>query len=138
MRTADTIAQQAEQSEPKVESLACEQALEQPKASPADRIKQWRWVKGQSGNPNGRPRDDFSAEFARKVMEAEGDEELLNEYARGYANQLRKGNAYTFKELAERGYGKLTDKVQHTGADGGPIQTAITVTFANPDASTAG
>jgi hypothetical protein len=57
------------------------------------------------------------------VLEAEGNEELLQEYAHGFSKQLRKGNAYTFKELAERGYGKLVQRNEVTGKDGGPIET---------------
>jgi hypothetical protein len=37
----------------------------------------------------------------------------LNQYAAGFKKQLTKGNAYTFKELAERGYGKLKETHEH-------------------------
>jgi len=108
MRTADQIEAQNSQTELEQKS-GSEQSQEQPR-NPADHLRRFRWGKGQSGNPGGRPKKDFAAEFARKVLEANGDEELLNEYAEGFVKQLRKGNAYTFKELAERGYGKLVEK----------------------------
>jgi Family of unknown function (DUF5681) len=100
VKTADTI------EEIKASS---EQVAEQVKVDRAPQIAPFRWVKGQSGNPGGRPKKDFAAEFARKVLEAQGNEELLAKYATGFARQLAKGNAYTFKELAERGYGKLKE-----------------------------
>jgi hypothetical protein len=108
MRTADSIEETKAQKAS--ETPASEQAQEQPrKPSPADRVIQFRWVKGQSGNPGGRPKKDFAAEFARRVLEAQGNPELLEQYATGFARQLAKGNAYTFKELAERAFGKLKE-----------------------------
>lgn len=114
MKTAEFIAEQQSQSETGTE--ATDHAPDQAE-SPAARIRKWQWKKGQSGNPGGRPKRDFAAMFARMIIEAEGDEALLNEYAEGFAKQLRKGNAYTFKELAERGYGKMPQHVQVTNTD---------------------
>ena len=94
-----------------------EQPEKQPKRNRASHLVNWCWKKGQSGNPGGRPKHDFASEFARKVLEAEGDEKKLTEYANAFAAQLGKGNAYTFKELAERGYGKLKENVQHDFGD---------------------
>lgn len=103
-RTADSI------EEAKSQTADSEQS---PKQSPRSRveplIKFW-WKKGQSGNPGGRPKRDFAAEFARKVLEAQDNEHLLAQYAAGFAKQLTKGNAYTFKELAVRGYGNIVEK----------------------------
>jgi hypothetical protein len=68
------------------------------------------YPKGVSGNPGGKPQYDVAAELARAVIQ----EYKLEAFA-GLGKQLSKGNAYTFKELAERGYGKLkeTKEVTH-------------------------
>lgn len=64
------------------------------------------WPKGVSGNPAGRPRHDLSAEIARAVFEQ--NPELIY---RVMLRALKKGNAKTFAVLANRGYGKVTAKV---------------------------
>lgn len=112
MRTADSIEESKAQKDPKdIDSKCSDHAPEQ---RGPEHLVRFRWKKGQSGNPGGRPKSDFAAEFARKVLEARDNEELLEEYATGFAKQLSKGNAYTFKELAERGYGKLKEKIEVT------------------------
>lgn len=68
-------------------------------------LKPWHWQPGQSGNPNGRPKHDLAAEMARAVFENNGP--AL--YA-AFTKALKRGNAYAFKELADRAYGKLKDR----------------------------
>lgn len=68
------------------------------------------YVKGQSGNPGGRPKNDVAAEIARAIFE--NDSEAIY---RAFAKGLRSGNAYAFSVLADRGFGKLKEKVEHTG-----------------------
>jgi hypothetical protein len=53
------------------------------------------------------PKRDLSAEIARAVFEQ--NPELIY---RAMLKALRKGNARTFAILAERGYGKLTTRVE--------------------------
>jgi len=51
------------------------------------------------------------------------------------AQQLGKGNAYAFSVLADRAYGKVkeTQRVEHTAADGAPLE--ITIRIVKPDGS---
>lgn len=105
MRTAEQI----EENKAQRTGESSDQLPKQVKRKLPAKMVEFCWKKGQSGNPGGRPKSDFAAEFARKILEAKGDEKLLNEYANGFVSQLRKGNAYTFKELAERGFGKLKE-----------------------------
>ena len=65
---------------------------------------------GQSGNPGGRPKHDVAAEIARAIFE--GNREQA--YA-GLGKALIGGNAYVFKELADRAYGKMTEKLRLSG-----------------------
>lgn len=65
--------------------------------------------KGVSGNPGGKPKYDVAAEIARMIIE-----ENREEAYKGLAKALCKGNAYVFKELADRGYGKLKESKEVT------------------------
>jgi hypothetical protein len=65
--------------------------------------------KGVSGNPGGRPKNDLAKQIAQAVFEQ--NEEAI--YI-AMTKALLKGNAYTFKELAERAFGKLTNRMEIT------------------------
>jgi hypothetical protein len=112
MQTADSI--EARNSEPKQPESSPQNT---PKPSPADRIAPWRWQKGFCPNPSGRPKRDRAAEIAREVFERNPEAVY-----QAMAKALVKGNAYAFKELAERGFGKLVEKKEVTGKDGGPLE----------------
>lgn len=79
----------------------------------ATRIAPWKWQKGQSGNPGGRPKDDVAKQIAQAVFEQ--NPEAI--YA-AMSKALTKGNAYVFKELAERAFGKLKETHEVQGLDG--------------------
>jgi hypothetical protein len=71
-----------------------------------------QWKPGQSGNPGGRPKNDIAAEIARAVFE-QNTENLY----KAFAKSALQGNAYVFKELADRGYGKQKETVVHEGLE---------------------
>ena len=77
------------------------------------------WKPGECPNPGGKPKHDVASSFARAVIEGSLDVA----YA-GFSKQLAKGDAYAFTQLAERGYGKLLQKQELTGKDGGPVHLA--------------
>ena len=79
--------------------------------------KATQWKPGQSGNPGGLPKDDVSRAIARAAFE--NDPAAL---IQAFHGALRKGNAYTFKELADRAYGKVKERVEHSGPDGGAMR----------------
>jgi hypothetical protein len=64
------------------------------------------YPKGVSGNPGGKPRVDMSAIIARAILEE--NQEAIYE---GLAKALIKGNAYVYKELSDRAYGKVNTPV---------------------------
>src|SRR5437879_121558 len=71
------------------------------------------WKPGQSGNPGGCPKNDAAKEIAQAVLE--GNKEAA--YA-AFTKALLKGNAYVFKELADRAYGKVKETIEHSGSLG--------------------
>ena len=113
---AESVSNQTQQSS---EQKVKQQKRKRGNPNLAELNKPYRWQKGQSGNPGGRVKHDFAAKFARMVLEAAGNPDMIEQYAEGFAAQLRKGNAYTFKELAVRGYGNIAEKreIEHTFRD---------------------
>lgn len=65
------------------------------------------WPKGVSGNPGGRPKRDMAAEIAQAVFEQ--NPEMIYQ---AMAKKLLKGDAHVFRELANRAFGKVPQKVE--------------------------
>ena len=107
MRTAETIAQQAEANPQRTENTSKGRGRH-----PNSRANLRPFRPGVSGNPGGKPKYDVAAALARAIIE-ENQEEAY----KGLAKALLKGNAYVFKELAERGYGKLKEKMEVSGGE---------------------
>jgi hypothetical protein len=72
---------------------------------------------GVCANPGGRRKQDWAADIARAVFENNGEA-----IYKAMLKPLLNGNAYAFKELAERAYGKMKERHELTGPDGRPIQ----------------
>jgi hypothetical protein len=68
--------------------------------------------KGVSGNPGGKPRVDVSAIIARAILE-ENSEAVYQALAKA----LCRGNAYVYKELSDRAYGKVNTPVTVEAGD---------------------
>lgn len=107
MRTADSIEETKAQRG--TDSQKTERGSTRRGKHPNSRANLRPFRPGISGNPGGRPRFDVAAALARAVIE-ENEEEAY----KGLAKALMKGNAYVFKELADRGYGKLKERVEHS------------------------
>ncbi len=80
-----------------------------------------KFVKGQSGNPGGRPKDEYGLkELARaKTIEAiETIIEIMQDAEAPHAARLNAACA-----LLDRGHGKPVQMTEITGKDGGAIET---------------
>ena len=79
-----------------------------------------RFKKGESGNPSGLPGTNLSERIARAVL-AKYEPQIVE----GLGAKLRKGDIQAFSIVSDRADGKLKEKrqIDHTGADGGPIET---------------
>ncbi len=89
-------------------------AISNPNSTPKKRgnfasIAPYCFKPGQSGNPNGRPKNDIAAEVARAVFE--GNKEAIY---KAMTEAMLKGNPYAFKEFADRAYGKLRESKEVT------------------------
>lgn len=110
MRTADSIEESNAQKSLNSGKSTGDRRGQHPNSRANLKIKPF--LPGVSGNPGGKPKFDVAAALARAIIE--NNEEAAY---KGLAKALCKGNAYVFKELADRGYGKLKDKLEVSGMD---------------------
>ena len=75
-------------------------------------LKPKPWPKGVSGNPGGKPGYDVAAKIARKIFEL--NEEQIYQ---GMAQEVIDGKPYAFDVVANRGFGKLVEKHEHSADD---------------------
>lgn len=110
MRTADQIEEMNAQKEL---SKSAEETAEKRQrlpngCDPFEIGKNTQFKPGNSGGP-GRPKNDIAEQIAIMALEM-----CPAEVAQAMAKQMLKGNAYTFKEMAERGCGKLKERKEIT------------------------
>jgi hypothetical protein len=117
MKTADSIEEQTERKAARGESDKHDahksvtvrvRSREETRAAQNAAIAPYRWQPGKSANPGGRPKHDLAAEIARAVFEKNAEA-----LYKAYTKAALRGNAYCFKELSDRAYGKLKERVEH-------------------------
>lgn len=72
-----------------------------------EQVKPFRFKPGQSGNPGGKPKIDLSAEIARQIFQ-----QNPNAIGKALTKAAMKGDAFVFKVLAERAFGKMTEQLE--------------------------
>jgi hypothetical protein len=90
---------------------------------------------GISGNPNGRPKGRSLTARLRDLLdqyELEGKQipdgkQVADLVVEGLVIGAAKGNSRNLQELFNRVEGKVTDRVEHVGGNGGPIEFNATV-----------
>lgn len=87
--------------------------------------------KGQSGNPNGRPPKGYSITETFKEM-FKSDPDIKRDLAEKILEKARKGDVTAQKLIWNYMDGMPKQGVEVTGADGGPIDANLTVTFVKP------
>lgn len=83
--------------------------------------------KGQSGNPNGRPRTGTAiAEHIRQLGGENGRDYVaqLHAIATGRHDDVH-ARIKAIEVLLNRGFGKPVETVEMSGLDGGPVQTLV-------------
>src|ERR1043165_5658892 len=76
-------------------------------------------------NPNGRPKGSRNrSTIVREIIEAtiEG-QEWVDVMTKSIVEKAVSGDVSAYRELMDSAYGKVADKSEITGKDGGPIET---------------
>ena len=81
----------------------------------------FRWKKGQSGNPKGRPKGRTLADRLANKLDA-NDGELAEMLVKVLIREAGKGKFQHMREIFDRIDGRVTEKREITGAEGGPIE----------------
>ena len=82
-----------------------------------------KFAKGQSGNPGGRPKDEYGLKELAKAKTKEAIEtiiEIMRDKEAPHAARLNAACA-----LLDRGHGKPVQMTEVTGKDGGAIETKV-------------
>ena len=88
-------------------------------------LKKYQWKKGQSGNPNGRPKKDFALnEHIRAFANLEDDEKktMLESVVEKVYEEALSGNMQAITFLADRILGKPTQALNVKAESNEPIQ----------------
>lgn len=89
-----------------------------------DNITAHQFKPGQSGNLNGRPKGKTVTERLQKIIN-ENEGEIADALVKSALKQALKGDHRFFKEILDRVEGKVVDRIQHAGEDGGPIRVEL-------------
>lgn len=87
------------------------------KVGPGNPPKHTRFKKGQTGNPNGRPRKlpELETIIANVLGEENGGKTAAEQILSALQKKAAKGDVRAAKELLDRGYGLPKQKVEHSG-----------------------
>lgn len=89
-----------------------------------ENIEPHKFKKGQSGNPNGRPKK--LPQIDTLIADILGEEKDGTTAAEAILKKLRQmaasGNLKAAEMLLDRAYGKAKQAIEHTGKDGAEIQ----------------
>ena len=79
-----------------------------------DNLKPYK--KGQTGNPNGRPKlPDLKDAMAKVLAEEKDGMNALEAILKALRAKASKGDVRAAQELLDRGFGKSKQQIEHTG-----------------------
>ncbi len=94
-------------------------------------LKRGRWKKGESGNPNGRPKKDIClTSLLKKLLDEvpegeKGGRTWAQLIALVLVRGALKGDRFLIEMVLERVDGKVPQPLQHSGPNEGPIEMSL-------------
>jgi Family of unknown function (DUF5681) len=108
-----------------------------PRRGNPDKTKPYRFKKGESGNPGGRPRKLISLAYEKLALELIPNDAKKRTYADLLAEaQFReaiKGKTQAAREVTDRLEGKAMQPIELSNREDQPLQVSLTVKFRDPD-----
>ena len=100
----------------------------------ADHLRAYRWRKGESGNPGGRPKRKIITEAYEALLETKfpGDPKgrtYAQLLAEGQMKSAIKGKTDAAREVTDRTEGPVSRIIEVGGKDSGPIEFNLNVKF---------
>jgi hypothetical protein len=95
-----------------------------------DDIQKFKYKKGQSGNPNGRPKSalkDIKVVLQDLLSQEKNGTQLIDGLMSVVVNKALKGDLKAVEMLLGYTYGKATQRTEITGAEGEKIDFTINV-----------
>lgn len=91
-----------------------------------DDIQKFKYKKGQSGNPNGRPKGtslrDIKVVLQDLLSQEKNGTQLIDGLMSVVVNKALKGDLKAVDMLLSYTFGKATQRTEITGAEGAPIE----------------
>jgi metal-responsive CopG/Arc/MetJ family transcriptional regulator len=83
----------------------------------------------RAGRPKGaRSRSTIVREAIEAILEG-SDQAVVDEITAAVILKAKGGDVQAWDKLLDSAYGKVTDKTEHSGPNGGPIAQSVTVKF---------
>jgi hypothetical protein len=100
-----------------------------------EHLEAHKWPKGFCPNPGGRPKKKPVTEALERLLDSTENAEEVAKALLDMVKARGAGTVQAAKEITDRVEGKVAERSEITGADGGPIEGKFVIEFVKPEAN---